>query len=335
MTAGTIEEKIYNRQIYKQFLSNKILSDPNQKRFFQTQSLQDLFSLAGFNDGQPDDDDDEQAGSSNQDPYSSESGPRVSTTSTGRMFAQAQLFPLAETKESEQASSNTASASDPDADSYNTIDGVVRLEQYRNPEDSETEKVATSSDTSKDDGSSNNTSKNRPQPAESDGSENRVLQSLFKMSGVVHSALEHDAIVGSGRNDSDATTVEKEADRIANEARLALRESQRSRRQMDVRVPTWTGASGQAGMPISSDGRVGSVRVAPPPSAMLESKLPPKVQKIQRQQQQQHELFGLRAVGTPRYDTQGSDNVNNHSHGFSPAALRRAAPGHSLPPSSI
>lgn len=34
MTSGTIEEKIYHRQIFKQFLTNKILKDPKQKRFF-------------------------------------------------------------------------------------------------------------------------------------------------------------------------------------------------------------------------------------------------------------------------------------------------------------
>merc|ERR1712093_336923 len=31
MTAGTIEEKIYHRQIFKQFLTNKILKDPTQR----------------------------------------------------------------------------------------------------------------------------------------------------------------------------------------------------------------------------------------------------------------------------------------------------------------
>ena len=35
MTAGTIEEKIYHRQIYKQYLTNKILKDPTQRRFFK------------------------------------------------------------------------------------------------------------------------------------------------------------------------------------------------------------------------------------------------------------------------------------------------------------
>ncbi|SSD58398.1 related to DNA repair and recombination protein RAD26 [Saccharomycodes ludwigii] len=47
MIAGSIEEKIYHRQIFKQFLSNKILKDPNQKRFFKTNELQDLFTLGG------------------------------------------------------------------------------------------------------------------------------------------------------------------------------------------------------------------------------------------------------------------------------------------------
>ncbi|KAI2468572.1 SNF2 family N-terminal domain-containing protein [Annulohypoxylon bovei var. microspora] len=45
MTAGTIEEKIYHRQIYKQFLSTKVLKDPKQKTSFHLQDLHDLFSL--------------------------------------------------------------------------------------------------------------------------------------------------------------------------------------------------------------------------------------------------------------------------------------------------
>lgn len=46
MTSGTIEEKIYHRQIYKQFLTNKILKDPKQRRFFDASNLQSLFTLA-------------------------------------------------------------------------------------------------------------------------------------------------------------------------------------------------------------------------------------------------------------------------------------------------
>ena len=45
MTAGTIEEKIYHRQIFKQFLTNKILQDPKQRQSFKMNDLHDLFTL--------------------------------------------------------------------------------------------------------------------------------------------------------------------------------------------------------------------------------------------------------------------------------------------------
>jgi DNA excision repair protein ERCC-6 len=46
ITAGTIEEKIYQRQIFKTALANKILQDPKQRRLFSQRALHDLFSLA-------------------------------------------------------------------------------------------------------------------------------------------------------------------------------------------------------------------------------------------------------------------------------------------------
>ena len=45
MVSGTIEEKIYQRQIFKEFLSQKILQDPKQRRFFKSNDLHDLFTL--------------------------------------------------------------------------------------------------------------------------------------------------------------------------------------------------------------------------------------------------------------------------------------------------
>lgn len=45
ITSGTVEEKIYQRQIYKQFLTNKILKDPRQKRFFHSRVMKDLLTL--------------------------------------------------------------------------------------------------------------------------------------------------------------------------------------------------------------------------------------------------------------------------------------------------
>ncbi|RMD41848.1 hypothetical protein DV735_g3273, partial [Chaetothyriales sp. CBS 134920] len=50
MTAGTIEEKIYHRQIFKQFLTNKVLKDPKQRQTFHLNDLHDLFTLGNEND---------------------------------------------------------------------------------------------------------------------------------------------------------------------------------------------------------------------------------------------------------------------------------------------
>ncbi|KAK7393386.1 hypothetical protein VNO78_21939 [Psophocarpus tetragonolobus] len=51
ITRGTIEEKVYHRQIYKHFLTNKILKNPQQKRFFKSRDMKDLFTLNV--DGEP------------------------------------------------------------------------------------------------------------------------------------------------------------------------------------------------------------------------------------------------------------------------------------------
>ena len=45
ITAGTIEEKIYHRQIFKTNLSNKVLQDPRQRRLFSQNDLKDFFTL--------------------------------------------------------------------------------------------------------------------------------------------------------------------------------------------------------------------------------------------------------------------------------------------------
>jgi DNA excision repair protein ERCC-6 len=51
MTAGTIEEKIYHRQVFKQILTNKVLKDPKQRQTFHLRELHDLFTLGDKSDG--------------------------------------------------------------------------------------------------------------------------------------------------------------------------------------------------------------------------------------------------------------------------------------------
>ncbi|XP_076021677.1 DNA excision repair protein ERCC-6 [Genypterus blacodes] len=51
LTAGTIEEKIYHRQIFKQFLTNRVLKDPKQRRFFKSNDIYELFTLSNPDGG--------------------------------------------------------------------------------------------------------------------------------------------------------------------------------------------------------------------------------------------------------------------------------------------
>ena len=52
MSAGTIEEKIYHRQLFKQFLANKILKDPNSRQAVPMNDLNDLFTLGSDTGGE-------------------------------------------------------------------------------------------------------------------------------------------------------------------------------------------------------------------------------------------------------------------------------------------
>ena len=47
ITSGTIEEKIYHRQIFKTVLSNRVLGEGNDLCSFTSTNLNDLFSYCG------------------------------------------------------------------------------------------------------------------------------------------------------------------------------------------------------------------------------------------------------------------------------------------------
>jgi DNA excision repair protein ERCC-6 len=50
LSEGTIEEKIYHRQIFKTFLTAKVMNDPKQRQTFQLKDLHDLFTLGSGDD---------------------------------------------------------------------------------------------------------------------------------------------------------------------------------------------------------------------------------------------------------------------------------------------
>ncbi|KAL1924938.1 uncharacterized protein VTP21DRAFT_4592 [Calcarisporiella thermophila] len=206
MTSGTIEEKIYHRQIFKQFLTNKILKDPKQKRFFRSHDLRDLFTLAA-ND---------------------------STTETGNLFKGSEIRPKSEGKK--KIRRKKRNPQEDDERDLQAIDDVAGVEKYRPPDEQERP-------------TDGHTFADTKQPINDEvDADDRILQNLFEMTGI-QSALKHDAIMDSHHQED--VIVEKEAERVANRALSALRESRRQRNQLAVGVPTWTGRYGAAGAPRS------------------------------------------------------------------------------------
>ncbi|KAF9114472.1 hypothetical protein BGX27_010702 [Mortierella sp. AM989] len=212
MTSGTIEEKIYHRQIFKQFLTNKILKDPKQRRFFKSHDMADLFTLEGED---------------------------AVGTETGGIFQGSEV--AIKTKPSEKGKRKSSKRGGDSFEELSKLDGVRKVEKFSMPRESgslpgglEEEDINFKS--------SKSTATDAPQ----DNSEVNILANLFKSSGV-HSALKHDEIMNSAKQES--LIIEREATRVAERAMAALKESRKRRRRQDVDVPTWTGKSGSAGAP--------------------------------------------------------------------------------------
>lgn len=231
MTAGTIEEKIYHRQIFKQFLTNKILRDPKSRQTFHLKDLHNLFTLGDAND---------------------------SATETGGLFKGTEVQFSAPT--TEQANSYLPNTDDhatlptPPADSNEppstaddsskivSITGISRSEAFRTSADSPCSTAPGTPTTS--------------------GSNPQLLSTIFARSGV-HSALEHDAIINgagsTGRNaiTADAGIITREARRIAAQAAKELQRAGVEARNVPVGTPTWTGVVGVSGRPAAPAPRGG------------------------------------------------------------------------------
>ena len=210
MTAGTIEEKIYHRQIFKQFLTNKILRDPKQRQTFQLRDLHDLFTL-GETEGQT-------------ETSSIFKGTEVKLSGNkGKEKADSRGLP---TPPDDEANGNPN-------ESFDDVAGISRQEDYRpNGDDGDAEERST--DKSKASGSTKN---------------DRMLSTIFARSGV-HSALEHDAIItGRNSTRPDPEIIAREARRVAAEAAKELQKAGELAKQVPAGVPTWTGQYGSAGRP--------------------------------------------------------------------------------------
>ncbi|KKY15630.1 putative dna repair protein rhp26 [Phaeomoniella chlamydospora] len=215
MTAGTIEEKIYHRQIFKQFLTNKILRDPKQRQTFHMSDLHDLFSLGD------------------------EQGP----TETSTLFKDAEVtYGKGETTTSSRKGkeSETAQATALKSDNINSVAGVASVEQFADANDQSDPQTDPSATANQNHTDSSNSSK----------SESHIMSSIFSRAGI-HSAVEHDQII-NGRKvvTADPRMIEAEARKVANEAANELRRAGQIARTVPIGTPTWTGQFGISGKPV-------------------------------------------------------------------------------------
>ena len=205
LTSGTIEEKMYQRQIFKTYLTNKILKDPKQSRFFKSNQLMDLFTYT--------------PGHKN-------------TTETGSIFASRNVeITKSDVKErakqmkqaiiEDNASGNSEGHSKKKGKKGKKrksckvkvdgedIDSVVGVSSYETTDPAET-----------------NTA---------DQDDTFTLAKIFNSSSV-HSALQHDTIVGETHH--DITLVEEEANRVATQAAKALIKSRNEIRKKKSAITT-------------------------------------------------------------------------------------------------
>ncbi|CZR59211.1 related to DNA repair helicase ERCC6 [Phialocephala subalpina] len=221
MTAGTIEEKIYHRQIFKQFLTNKILKDPKQRQTFQMKDLYDLFSLGSTDEGST------ETGEMfkgtevqfNKTPEPAALEDNVAVQAAGSASAVQNDIISQDITQSENKSG--LEQGDADAEVRN-LTGVASLEAFQTDEDE------------------------KP-PSE----ESRLMEGIFAKSGV-HSALEHDQIInGKKKYAPDRRMIESEAKKIAAEAAAALRKAGQAAQGIAPGTVTWTGEYGSAGRPVN------------------------------------------------------------------------------------
>ena len=209
MTAGTIEEKIYHRQLFKQFLTNKILKDPKQRQTFQMRDLHDLFTLGN-------------ADESATETSTLFKGTEVKFREGAINQALGPVIELTHNSKIEMTSSNN----DNERSSIHTLAGVASVEHFHGEEE---ERKDVDNETS--------------------NSESRVMESIFARSGVHSALEHDQIVNGKRVITADPKIIEREAKKVAAEAAKELKKAGEIARTIPIGTPTWTGEFGTAGKP--------------------------------------------------------------------------------------
>jgi len=215
MSAGTIEEKIYHRQIFKQFLTNKVLKDPKQRQSFQMSDLHDLFTLGVENvEGE---------------------------TETGNLFRGSEV----KFEEDGKTAAADAAADATGAEDLAAVKGISRAEAFKAPE-TDTEDAATTNE----DGT---TADDKP-PTDS-RLMSTIFAKTGVHSVLEHDAIMNSTAGGRKRKvQADPAYIQREAKRQAALAAEQLKKSMQEARNVPAGTPTWTGQFGEAGRPEAPRG---------------------------------------------------------------------------------
>lgn len=125
MTAGTIEEKIYHRQIFKQFLANKVLKDPKQRTTLNLSDMHDLFTL-----------DTDHGGATETSRLFQGSEVAASITPKPKIAPGNANYDLEDQHARMAANMATAGDEDGEDDKLREIEGVAGVEEFKEGDDS-------------------------------------------------------------------------------------------------------------------------------------------------------------------------------------------------------
>ena len=277
LTAGTIEEKIYHRQVFKMYLTNRVLKDPKQRRFFKTNDLYELFTLGSVDSKSQTESSaifagtgsDIQINPKEKKPKKTKNKPKngiVKQKSTTNDDVQVVLAPekVEELREKARklsqmlalkfaSSSSSSTASSPSSNPNEVTNDGKRDFPSSFSKPSSSSKISSSSKTKSKKGMifegerikylvKQDTS-NEAESHVSEQQDEYVLKKLFsKSTSVVHSAIQHDVIEGT--KDADFVLIEREAEKVATDAIEALKKSRTACFAATSGIPNWTGLSG-------------------------------------------------------------------------------------------
>ncbi|GHP06112.1 hypothetical protein PPROV_000485900 [Pycnococcus provasolii] len=252
ITTGTIEEKVYHRQIYKSLLTEKVLRDPKQKRLFSSRDLRDLFSLGAEYENVPIKSAATQVAESSMHAMRGGGG-----LETMQIFGEAmEDHRKAQAVQPSDSSAAAAAAAAPMLDAWGDYDYDGEYDDLLPPPGDEEEMDQDAL-----------LPKDNPQPPEP-SKETAILDELLRSS--IAGAVDHDAVVGAGLDCGDGNGsgggdvgrrlgLRAEAARSARLAAQAVQKSSSAcAKSGGVHVPTWTGRAGSAGAPGSRFGAVGT-----------------------------------------------------------------------------